>query len=176
MKTRRGLNGKKQTGTVLIVSLVLLLVLTILGLSGMQASGLQERMAGNLHDASLAFLAAEAALREGERLVSSPVLPEFENRDGLYVYAPTESDYDSAIPVWRRAGWSWDQARAYQGSLQNRSAAPRYVIEELPRVLPPGASAAADEPLPDQAVYRITARARGGSDASEVILQSIYMR
>lgn len=176
MKTTLRLNSKKQEGTVLIVSLVLLLVLTILGISGMQTSGLQERMAGNMHDASLAFQAAEAALREGERFVGSATLPEFNDSNGLYVYAPTESDKNSSIPVWRRGNWSWDDAREYQGTLQNLSAAPRYVIEELPRVLRPGASAAADEPLPDQAVYRITARARGGSDASEVILQSTYMR
>ncbi|NLO79456.1 MAG: pilus assembly protein [Xanthomonadaceae bacterium] len=165
---------RAQRGTALIVSLVLLLVLTILGISSMRTSGLQERMAGNLHDAHLAFQAAEAALREAERFLGSASLPEFTNSNGLYVYDPT--DPTNPDPVWKDPNWHLTKARVYEGTLNGVSTPPRYVIEELPTVTLPGQSAAADEPLPEMTIYRVTAWARGGSDASEVILQSTYMR
>ena len=55
-----------QNGLVLITSLVLLVVLTILALAAVQNSSLEERMAGSLRAESVAFEAAEAALRHAE--------------------------------------------------------------------------------------------------------------
>lgn len=59
-----------QSGAVLIVALIILLLLSIIGVSGMRGVGLQENMAGNLRDGNLALQASEAALREGENYVS----------------------------------------------------------------------------------------------------------
>lgn len=60
----------RQTGSALIVSLILLSVLTLLGVAGMGASILQERMAGNLQNSARVFAATESALRlcEGRAL------------------------------------------------------------------------------------------------------------
>lgn len=67
MKEAMNLCGRaQQTGSVLVVALVILLILTLLGLSGMNTTILQERMAGNLQDMNSAFQAAEAGLRDGE--------------------------------------------------------------------------------------------------------------
>ena len=49
-----------QQGGVLIISLVILLVMTLLGVSAMTGSGLQERMVGNQKQAIGASMAAEA--------------------------------------------------------------------------------------------------------------------
>ncbi len=57
---------KSQYGAVMIVSLVLLVVLTLLGITGSQFAGLEEKMAGNLRDYNIAFQAAEAGLRDAE--------------------------------------------------------------------------------------------------------------
>ena len=57
---------KQQTGSALIVSLSILLILTILGVSAMRTASLEERMAGNSRDSQMAFEAAEAALRAAE--------------------------------------------------------------------------------------------------------------
>src|SRR3954468_5816249 len=62
---------ERQRGAVLVVSLILLLVMTILALSGSQVVRLQERMAGNVRDSDLAFQGAEAALRDGERYLDA---------------------------------------------------------------------------------------------------------
>lgn len=56
----------QQKGVVLVVSLFILLLMTLIGISGMQASGLEEKMAGNSKDRNDAFQAAESALKEAE--------------------------------------------------------------------------------------------------------------
>ena len=61
----------KQRGAVLIVALIMLLLLTIIGLSSMRDTSLQENMAGNMRDSNLALQASEAALRQGEEEVVS---------------------------------------------------------------------------------------------------------
>lgn len=62
-------HGYKQQGAVLIVALIILLLLTIIGLSSMRGTVLQENMAGNMRDSNLALQASEAALRKGEQIV-----------------------------------------------------------------------------------------------------------
>ena len=52
----------KQSGAVLFVSLILLLALTIIGLSAANRSNLQTRMASNMHVQNLTFNAAESAI------------------------------------------------------------------------------------------------------------------
>lgn len=59
----------QQRGAVLIVALIMLLLLTIIGLSSMRGTSLQENMAGNMRDSNLALQASEAALRKGEEEV-----------------------------------------------------------------------------------------------------------
>lgn len=60
----------EQRGAALITALILLLVLTLVGVNSLANTVLEERMAGNMRDRQLAFQAAEAALREGERRVN----------------------------------------------------------------------------------------------------------
>lgn len=56
----------RQSGVALVVGLIFLVVLSLLGISAMQSATLEERMAGNLRDRSLAVQSAEAALRDAE--------------------------------------------------------------------------------------------------------------
>lgn len=51
-----------ETGVALVMSLVILLLLTIIGIAAMRTSSLEERMAGNIQDATHAFEAAESGL------------------------------------------------------------------------------------------------------------------
>lgn len=50
---------KNQKGAVLAISLIILLLMTIIGVSAMQGTTLQEKMAGNLRDYNLAFQAGK---------------------------------------------------------------------------------------------------------------------
>ena len=57
----------KQRGAALITGLIFLVVLTMIGITAARMSTLEERMAGNMRDRSLAMQAAEMALRDAER-------------------------------------------------------------------------------------------------------------
>lgn len=59
----------QQRGAVLIVALIMLLLLTVIGLSSMRGTSLQENMASNMRDSNLALQASEASLRKGEEEV-----------------------------------------------------------------------------------------------------------
>lgn len=58
-------NPHHEQGMALMVSLVLLIVVTLVGLAGMRGTILQERMAGGAYDRATGFQAAEAALMLG---------------------------------------------------------------------------------------------------------------
>jgi type IV pilus assembly protein PilX len=56
----------RQRGAVLAIALILLVVVTLLGISSVKTVGQQEKMVSHSNDRSLAYQFAEAALREGE--------------------------------------------------------------------------------------------------------------
>lgn len=60
---------KQQQGAVLAVSLIMLLLLTMVGITGMQTTSLEEKMAGNTNNLNLSFEASETALRIGEQFI-----------------------------------------------------------------------------------------------------------
>ena len=62
---------KKQQGAVLIVSLIILLVTTLLGVTAMQSTSLEMRMAKNVEERQRVFNAAEAALRRAENILQA---------------------------------------------------------------------------------------------------------
>jgi Tfp pilus assembly protein PilX len=64
---RAGAAPSRQNGAVLIVALLFLVILTILGLTAMQGTTMEERMSGNSRDINVALQAAEAALRDARR-------------------------------------------------------------------------------------------------------------
>lgn len=66
--------SSNQHGAVLIVALVMLLLLTMISLTSMRGTALQENMAGNLRESNTSLQAAEAALRSGEQLTHSKFL------------------------------------------------------------------------------------------------------
>jgi Tfp pilus assembly protein PilX len=70
---------KRQQGVALAVGLILLLIITIMGYTGMKSTMLQERMAAGLHNRSLANSGAHSALREGEEFLYNLI----ENTNGV---------------------------------------------------------------------------------------------
>ncbi len=57
-------NRKRQSGAVLIVAMVILVVLTLLGVTAMNTTSLQERIASNTQEQVHAFQAAETGLNQ----------------------------------------------------------------------------------------------------------------
>ncbi|MEO8938704.1 MAG: PilX N-terminal domain-containing pilus assembly protein [Burkholderiaceae bacterium] len=65
--------GRRESGFSLIVSLLMLIVIIILGISASQMAVNEERGARNDRDRQIAFQAAEAALKDGEAEISGSV-------------------------------------------------------------------------------------------------------
>lgn len=71
-------SASNQRGLVLITSLVFLVVITLLAVTAMNRSTLQERMASNMRDQSRGRQAADVALREVERRLTDPVFNSYQ--------------------------------------------------------------------------------------------------
>lgn len=56
---------RTQTGTVLVVAMILLLVLTMLGVTALNTTSMEERMASNSQEQARAFQAAETGVSKG---------------------------------------------------------------------------------------------------------------
>ena len=57
----------QQRGVALVMALVILFILTLLGIASMSTSTLQEKMAGNIQEATRAFQAAESGINSALR-------------------------------------------------------------------------------------------------------------
>src|SRR5436305_2096572 len=58
---------ERERGAVLIVALLFLVILTMLGVTAMTGTTMEQRMAGNSKDLAVAMQAAEAAMRDARR-------------------------------------------------------------------------------------------------------------
>lgn len=170
--------GNTETGAVLVVSLLFLLLLTLIGVTGMQVTSLEEKMSGNMRDRNLAFQAAETALRDGEMYLTQPVLPAFNcTTAGLYRYNDLNCDGTfEDLQIWDN-DWSSLSKVSYTNYsyLANTDSAPAYIIEEMPAVAESGDSLEAGV-AKDAQYYRVTARGTGGTSAAVVMVQSLYKR
>lgn len=70
--SRSGFNGpRKQQGAALYVALIFLIILALLGITGMQVATMQERMSANYLATNVAFQRAEDLARQAETLVGA---------------------------------------------------------------------------------------------------------
>jgi type IV pilus assembly protein PilX len=166
----------REAGATLIIALIMLLVLTVLGTTTARMTLMEERMTGNTQDFGIAFQAAEGALRQAEEFLRQPVLPAFNNANGLFQPAAPAVD-----PVWKTVAWTnpaqvitYDELAGAPGSLPQ--AAATFIIEELPRVPTPGETLSADTPVEDANFYRVTARGVGTGGNATVTLQTTFKR
>jgi len=162
-----------QRGAALITALLLLVVLTILGVSVMQMSRVQEKMAGNTRDINVGFETAEGALRNAEALIRvQPLRPNTCTDNSC----PYRGD-DLGDVANQNADWWVTNGRAFAdssgGQMTGVAENPRYVIEQitmLPDVPDP------TDPGALRTFYRVTARSTGASGLSNTIVQSTFAR
>jgi type IV pilus assembly protein PilX len=177
------LSARRTRGVALFISLVLLLVLTIIGVSSVQTSSLETRMARNEHDSLLAFQAAESALRDAENfLLTINTVEDTEaftsgGAGGLWNVS------DPGLPErWEpAANWSGGGSVVAATEVGEVVAeAPRFMIEHLANIkrLENPYQLNPDYPDPNGrvAMFRITARGVGGSANARVLLQSTFGR
>lgn len=171
--------AQTSRGIALISVLLLLLVLTLLGVNMLRLSIFEERSAGNVKDRQLSLQAAEAALRDAERVISTDTDGPFTplNVSGFPSTCTNGVCASSqASPRWSAltaSNWASSTTMAYgaqtgANSLPGVASQPRVVIEYQGTLQPiePG--------KPCVAVFLITARATGLIGTTNTVLQSVY--
>jgi type IV pilus assembly protein PilX len=170
-----------QRGAVLAVSLALLLILTLLALAASRATRSQTDFAASVRERDVAFQAAEAALRAGERLLASTTpAPCAAERCEIYGANQLERGPMLQSPEWRRRrAWAYtaaDEWIPWSESLERDRPADEtaaFVIEEYFHT-PAWSAASPDEPAPGVTTYRITAAGYTRTGRPAVILQTTF--
>jgi type IV pilus assembly protein PilX len=148
----------------LLVALIFLVIMAMLGVTVANVTTLQERMAGHTRDRDLALQSAETALREAEGRLSDPAF-----RALAVTFVATNANDDE---FW-------------ESCFKNKPSPCTAPLEPTGSNIMPltGEGAVAEQPLyvlerkPDigpTQVYRVTARAVGGTVDAVVVLQAEY--
>lgn len=175
---------QRQSGIALITGLIFLVVLTLLGVTAMRATSLEERMAGNMRDRNLAMESASACLRDAERditqtgsRISGITATGVVGSSGANSSAACKNGFcyngiaGFATPVWQAFSMTASPSVKYgtytgTADVEGVNAQPRYLIEPFYKYIE-GLSA-------KEVLYRITCRAVGANANTQVTLQEIY--
>ena len=188
----------KQQGAALVVALIMLVLMTLVGITAMQVTTVQEKMVANSRDLNVAFQAAEAALLRGEHYAKNM-------QDAIFT--TTCKDGGSTIglckpgqstPIWTTISWSdTDPVTLEYGNEQEKkqipisetsvdnilplptntvAKQPRYIIEDITSI------AGGGQANLSKGLYRITAQGYGqaindnGQPLARVMLQSVFKK
>ncbi|WP_201221025.1 pilus assembly PilX family protein [Halochromatium roseum] len=172
------MGARRQRGVVLAVSLILLTVMTLLGVTAMTVNSQHENMASNTRQRNLAFQSAEACIREAEGILAGASLPVF---DGSTVgYRPSFAAAGAGEMLdycWNGSEADCDGAESLVGPQLVGLAEPcRFVIEELLITGLPADGSVKLAPIDTTRLYRVTARGVGGVEDAVAIVQTLYRR
>ena len=189
-------SSHRQRGTILLVSLVIMLLLTILGVTALNNVTMEERMAGNLRDGDLAFQAAEAALRAGENQLA-PLTVEPSVCTDLSSNCSNDKVWaEGVLPsmVYQDSGWWNTHAQDYINSAGGTlltggdtadtgphtggsyvAATPQFNIQLQKFVRDSSVIGHSNETTGD-IYYLITAHSLGGSEDAESVLQTTFTK
>lgn len=182
----------RQNGIALATALILLIVITLIGLTAIRGTTTQQRMTANFYDREIGFQSAESALRAGEAMLSDPLNPlldgEFRNCQveggaASICLANPFTDPNLAAELIRTVPADSESGFSFEAG-SNAAGQPQFVIELLcggpdgsePCDSGPGAASPCqsancqsygteDTPSSPFAYYRITARS--GDPASD---------
>lgn len=174
-KTRAGAKGAS-----LAVVLILLTLMAWLCVASLRGVVLSERMSGAVYDRSLAFQAAETALREAETLLETkPTFPAAGCLNGL---CAQRTDLQSSdIPRWEDSSTPWRTINA-DLSVDNSGAAiavgAEFIVEEMGEA-PNWPGCDREVPMNDKCLsprFRITARSVEAGRAQVLLQASVSAR
>lgn len=173
---------KGQSGSALLISLVILVIMTILGISAMSNTVLEAKMANNIEQRQIAFQAAEKALRDAEAWLTTNINTEFDiaanfsDSGALY----HSRDYGSLSHLKDRSNWTPVTSVESLGLNNVLGNNPRYIIEYLGKVQranpePNGARSYQNFDFRFGA-FKITAMGYGADAAATYMLTSTVFR
>lgn len=163
-----------QRGSALILSLLILLVMTMLGIAAMSTSTLEERMAANDRNQKLAFQNAETALSQTETEVLNyhwnSEIKGFLNDDeipGFYAEDTPPNYYQPS---------TWETGADCDVAIENNQATSNacrvvHIMDEAPALEPGGYGQPSQANMP-VARLRITAQGRDAGGNARVMVQS----
>lgn len=174
---------RKQSGAVLLVGLIMVLLISIISISAIRGSNLQEAIAGNMRERNLAFQSAESGLRAGEVVVADySARPVITGNNGLYndtFLTPAMSVLTFSNDDWKNSS----KVLVTALNLQFVARQPSYVIEQTnpdigdcAKSEGSGIDSQSIQTTGDCVPYRITARGFGAAVDSIKTLQSVYNR
>lgn len=187
----------RERGFVMVTAVLFLLVLTILGLSSMGGTILEEKMTGFYRDRQIAFEAAEAALRDGELDALSSRISGGTGFAAGCGSTTSGSTADAGLcavetdgtPVWvdfesdstKKTGWvdGDDEGHSVRyGQFTGATAFPTDSVAKPPRYIIESIKVASQQlklnaPQSYKYAYRITAVGFGRRTTTRVLLQSI---
>ena len=170
------LKASKQRGVVMFVALILLLILSLLGVTAARMQTVEERMARNDHNRQIGQQSAEAALRAGESGIFTGIYSAFGTAPGLYT---PDFSVGGGSPI---ATMDWSNPANYTpyagpplANLPSTVPAPKIVIEVMPPAALAGTNiAAASLTAPTLVqVFRVTVQGVGADNTTTTTLQSI---
>lgn len=168
----------RERGITLVVTLLFLLLLTILGITAMNTSGLQEKMAGNLRDQDTALQAAESALRGGEdRMntlwISGRPNPSSDSTCSTDVCAKGSVDpLDDA--TWNAKSREYGGTGSQIAQMGGAAVDPRFAIEELATENSRVVGSYGSNNMRSTQYYKIISRASGTTALSMVVTEETY--
>jgi type IV pilus assembly protein PilX len=161
-----------ERGAALIVSLILLLIMTIIGISAMNGARLEVSMAGMMQREEVAFRGAERALTTAERYTENMVGAFDEMAKGHYI---AEDELDVSDTVWSAP----DIVSLVKSDVPELSAHDAFIVEYQGVMTVPGSALndGGDAPIPGDKVivYRIATRSDTDGRAVRII-ESIYTK
>lgn len=175
-----------QKGIVMVVALVMLVLITLLGLTSVRTLTIEEKMASNSYDRNIAFQSAETVLREAENIAGTQALPANGPNGGfpgtaMVCNAPNNGSCTNGLcstpdptctPRWEDATFTGWQTATPAISATLAGNAPQYIIEYLGNTFPCDPSNASSTANCKR--YRVTVRSEPGEGRASVTLQSIF--
>ena len=163
---------RHQSGISLVVVLILLVAISILGVAVLRSSAMQERMSANQRDRSLAFQAAETAMRYAQENVLGA------GAWDTSIPTPTDCTDVGICPPGSAPAWRDVPNADFDFSAAGLAAEPEFWIEYLG--VGPGRKGSCDQlPLPldcSSPMYRINARSRADGRADVVMQSTVISR
>lgn len=173
---------KQQSGAVLLISIVMLTAITLMSVVAMKSSLLQEKLVAGAMDQSIAFQAAESALRDAERYINAELTANstftptcsgglcYPSTTTTSVWAAINDWETSSIPI--KYGAKSTPTKTFPQVINQ----PRYIIELLPDLPADAGNNAGIGAASGGTAFRITAVGWGKRTTTPVMLQSIYIK
>lgn len=184
----KNLPGSQQ-GMALITGLLLLMVLTLLGITAMDNAVMEETMVKNQRDKQVAFQAAESAMANGFGWLDiQPRRPRpdepvsLNNGTGVVVNPPnTLTDTDAIDSAWWAGNGLGYGVATNAAGIPGVAVQPRQMIEEFvpsqARIMRDNLVVSRDYATSSgRQFYRISSQGSGFSATTQVVVQGIYAK